>query len=125
MISVLCSCGKVTFGPEAMAGEVVQCMKCGKMVAFPAPAGAPAPLVALRSPFGEEPPGVEGAAGEAVTPPSAGTRRRPCEYLYWGLLLALLPLLTVLLHEDQPTVRQRFEKTLEKNTFLKKEILRR
>jgi RsiW-degrading membrane proteinase PrsW (M82 family) len=114
-----------------MAGEAVQCMKCGKIVAFPAPAGqaparaAAAPLVALASPFGEEPPAVapgpEGAAGEAA----AGTRRRPCEYLYWGLLLALLPLLTVLLHEDQPTVKQRFEKTMEKNTLLKKEIMRR
>src|SRR5690242_9212093 len=91
MITVTCRCGKMAYGSEAMAGEAVQCLKCGAQVTFPGVARQAAA------------PGAAGAAAGAANAPApvpAGPppplRRRGLDLFYFLLVLALLPLVNAL-----------------------------
>jgi hypothetical protein len=128
VITALCRCGKQVFGSEAMAGQWAQCLKCGNTVTFPAPrrlaaAAAPAAADPAAGPAIADlvPPAAPAAPGEAAP---AAAPRLPCEVWYWVLLVALVPLVSVLFQDDSADVRKRAERALEAHPEIKDRVER-
>src|SRR5438552_4032588 len=106
-VRLRCVCGKENV-LEAAAGDAPSCLRCGRPLRVPA-----APVIA--DPYGlievkpPEPPPLKhpAAALEAGHAPHS-----VCEYLYWLLPLALVPLAFALGRSGDDTLR-RFRKTLD------------
>ncbi len=127
MLTVACSCGKLVHGSEAMAGQSVECMKCRRLVAFPAPARPVYATVGVgATSFGV--PAAGAAYGEEEAKPEnrpaedAAPKRLPCELYYWVFLLALAPLGIALIDRGDNNLKQRLERTLQANPQLKARV---
>jgi RsiW-degrading membrane proteinase PrsW (M82 family) len=105
-ISAFCRCGKIVFGSEAMAGESAHCSLCGSEITFP----SASPLTGNG--LGAHPAG-------AVAAPS---RRRIRDYLYWTLLLALLPLIPGLMRDNDPRILERLRETVRAHPEIKPRV---
>lgn len=112
MLTVTCDCGKTVYGSEVMAGQDVQCFKCRRMVTLPG--GVPKAVAAVRVVEEEEP------QAEPVSPAPIPSRWR--DSLYWVLLLALLPLVSVVLHEKDPTTLDRLQRAIDHDPALKTKV---
>jgi RsiW-degrading membrane proteinase PrsW (M82 family) len=135
MLSVTCSCGKVVHGSAAMAGQSVECMKCGRRVTFPAPiqpayvaVDAGASDLSLSAAGGvavaelAAPPARAAVAAppepEARPTEKAAPKRLPCEMYYWVFLLTLAPLCIALMDRGDTNLKQRLDRTLKANPHL-------
>jgi RsiW-degrading membrane proteinase PrsW (M82 family) len=142
MLTVTCACGKVVHGSAAMAGQSVECMKCGRRVAFPAPVqpayaavgvgtsdlGLPAADDGGVADGSVPVPPVRPAAPRASAEPeacpadNAAPKRLPCELYYWVFLLALAPLGIALMDRGDTNLKQRLDRTLKANPHLKPRV---
>src|SRR5262245_16926340 len=126
MLSVQCPCGKVTYGSEAMAGQIGQCMKCGAAVQFPAPRRRAVPAAVASSlnasptaPDSRDP--IEAAATTPEAPPIPKLPRRGID-LYSGLFLLLLVPLVTALQDDQLEFKKRLDRTVQAHPEVKERI---
>jgi RsiW-degrading membrane proteinase PrsW (M82 family) len=102
---VSCHCGKRLLGSEDMAGVEAQCPLCRGWVLFPGP-----PERADASATE----GVAPSPNEAQATPVAAPRERSArDYLYWVLLLALLPLCREVIHDSEPSLIDRLARTVQ------------
>jgi RsiW-degrading membrane proteinase PrsW (M82 family) len=128
MLSVTCSCGKTVFGSEVMAGQEVQCFKCHGMVTLPG--GAPKVAAAKAFEAGSAASAWALAAVASATRPeepapiplAVPVPSRARDSLYWVLLLALLPLVSVIFHEKDASPLQRLRKALAADPELKAKV---
>src|SRR5262249_36169927 len=126
MLSVQCPCGKVTYGSEAMAGQIGQCMKCGAAVQFPAPRRRAVPA-AVASSLNASPPApgsrdpIEAAATTPEAPPIPQLPRRGVDLSYGTVLLLLVPLVTAL-QDDQLEFKKRLDRTVQAHPEVKERI---
>jgi len=104
-ISVSCHCGKRLLGSEDMAGIEAQCTLCGQWVLFPGP-----PDSAFANGAAE----IQSSPNEAPTTPAAAPQETSArDYLYWVLLLALVPLCREVIHDGEPSLIERLARTVQ------------
>ena len=127
-ISFACDCGKAFQVKDELAGRRARCPACGRILTVPpaAPAAATYDLaepVAPPSPPIARPSTDRPAPAEAVSAPPTKQRpaappvaaSAPLEYLYWVLILALVPLVVSVFQRGEPrSIEERVQASLAK-----------
>jgi RsiW-degrading membrane proteinase PrsW (M82 family) len=110
-IAVCCPCGKRVIGSEDMAGVEAQCPLCRRWLVFPGGTE-------------ETDPTADPAHIESATTPTAPApqERSPRDYLYWVLLLALLPLCREIIRDNEPTLIDRLTRTVQAHPELRQRV---
>jgi RsiW-degrading membrane proteinase PrsW (M82 family) len=113
-ISVPCRCGKLLLGSEDMAGVEAQCPLCRRMVLFP---GLPG-----YTPVDQPEEAAQPANDAQPTPVVAAHERTVRDYLYWVLLLALLPLCREVIHDTEPSLIDRLARTVQAHPEVRQRV---
>src|SRR5271165_4241370 len=103
VLDVHCVCGKLNTANEDMAGQRINCIRCGRPIQVPDLPKSPEPEPDIA-------PDIPATRPVAAEPASRGSVR---DYLYWLLALCLFPLAVGLGLPQTETFQQRLEKTIE------------
>jgi RsiW-degrading membrane proteinase PrsW (M82 family) len=104
VLDVYCVCGKLNTANEDMAGQQINCIRCGRMLQVPE-------LPKQPEPDPDVAPDIPATRPVAAPPPAGSGSLR--DYLYWLLPLFLLPLAIGLGLPETETIEQRLQKTIE------------
>lgn len=101
VLDVYCACGKLNVANEDMAGQTIHCIRCGRAIQIPAPKPKAEPVVEVVPDIPATRP-----VGDA-----AESKESVRDYLYWVLILCLVPLAIGLGQVDSKTFEQRLSET--------------